>query len=360
MIDPHVHLRDWEHSRKETLYHGLRTAARAGISGVFDMPNTAPPLTSREMIEKRLVDAAAAQEKAAHETGEKIFYGLFGGLVADEKQIREMVKLHGEFFPAMVGLKLFTVHSTGDMGIISQLKRKLILNTLSVEGYTGVLAVHCEKHELLKPELWNPSDSHSHSAARPPEAESVSIQKLVETALETGFSGTLHICHISTPQSLACIEQARRNVPFLITCGVTPHHALLDTSIPQKDNLLKVNPPLRDPDSREAMFRALVDGRIDWIESDHAPHLVEDKRDGGSSGIPGIAGYLLLVRELLRAGVSSRQINYLTGNRVCEVFNLDSLCLIDSSVDESGLTVRAQEAADEYSTDPYKSCGFLG
>jgi len=360
MIDPHVHLRDWEQRSKETLYHGLRTAVKAGITGVFDMPNTAPPLITSEMIAARLFDAASAQKKVEAETGRKIFYGLYGGLTADEIQIREMVKAHREHFPSVVGLKLFSVHSTGNMGILSPSQRKKLFSVLSAEGYTGVLAVHCEKNELLKPELWDPDKPHTHSDARPAEAETASIQEVIETAVEFGFSGKLHICHVSTPQSLSCIESARENTPFPITCGITPHHALLDTSIPQTGNLLKVNPPLRDSFSRKKMFQALVEGRIDWIESDHAPHTAEDKKNG-ASGIPGIAGYLLLVRELIHAGISREKIRVLTIDRVLKVFglNTDMVDISKNQLSCSDLTKKAQEASGEYMTDPYRSLHFL-
>ncbi|MBL7006605.1 MAG: dihydroorotase [Spirochaetia bacterium] len=368
MIDPHVHLRDWEQRGTETLYHGLRTAARAGLTGVFDMPNTAPPIISREKLEIRLADAKEAQKKVALERGHTIFYGVYGGLTADAEQIREMAAAHRELFPAVVGLKMFTVHSTGNMGIIAQSQRKFVLSVLFEEGYTGVLAVHCEKQELLKPELWDPNEPHSHSAARPPEAETAAVQEIIEAAAETGFSGTLHICHISTPESLICIELARKKYPFLITCGITPHHALLDTSSKLSGNLLKVNPPLRDIISRKEMLMALINGRIDWIESDHAPHTPEEKRDG-ASGIPGIAGYLLLVRELLLAGVSRERVRELTGSRVCEVFGLNSSRVTsrvtsrvnfrEDQCNVSDLPERAREASEEYATDPYSLLHFL-
>jgi dihydroorotase len=360
MIDPHVHLRDWDQNSKETLYHGLRTAVQAGISGVFDMPNTAPPLISRDKIETRLADAAAAREKVEIETGKKIFYGLYGGLTADEKQIKEVVTAHRELFPSVVGLKLFSVHSTGNMGITSKSQQKNIFSVLASEGYRGVLAVHCEKHELLRPDLWDSDDPHSHSNARPPEAEATSIQEIIDTAAEVGFSGTLHICHISTPQSLVSIEAARENTPITITCGITPHHALLDTSFPQTGNVLKVNPPLRDSLLRKKLFQALVEGRIDWIESDHAPHGIEEKR-AGASGIPGIAGYLLLVRELLTGGVSRESIRALTIDNVYRVFNLGSALtdFRENQLNESDLTTRAREASEEYVTDPYAFLHFL-
>ncbi len=107
MIDPHVHLRDWEQREKETVAHGLMVALRAGLDGVFEMPNTAPPLISRGTIEERL---QLADEVRKGLPGE-IFHGLYGGITPDVDQIHEVVIAHGELFPRVVGLKLFEVGS---------------------------------------------------------------------------------------------------------------------------------------------------------------------------------------------------------------------------------------------------------
>jgi len=352
MIDPHVHLRDWNLHEKDTLYHGLKTAAAAGFSHVFDMPNTDPPLTSADAVKRRLAEGEAVSRCIAEETGAIINYHLYGGLTADERQVGEMVRIYLHWRPAVAGFKLFAGHSTGNMGIIDPLERLKIFRRLSGEGYCGVAAVHCEKEELLRPDLYDPRDVRTHSAARPPAAETASVAEQLRLAAEAGFSGTLHICHISTLLSLELIEAARGKVPFRITCGITPHHALLDTSLAAlPDNLLKVNPPLRDPLNRRKMFAALLEGRIDWIESDHAPHTLQQKRDG-ASGIPGFAGYLLLVRELERHGADPQLLADLTGRRAAEVFSLP-LDSDGTANNRESFTECFAAAAAEYEADPY-------
>ncbi len=288
----------------------------------------------------------------AEETGSIITCHLYGGLTADERQVGEMVRIYRDWSPAVAGFKIFAGHSTGNMGIIDPRERLKIFQQLAGEDYCGVAAVHCEKEELLRPDLYDPRDVRTHSAARPPEAETVSVAEQLQLAAEAGFSGTLHICHVSMPLSLELIEAARGKVPFRITCGITPHHALLDTSLAElHDNLLKVNPPLRDPQDRKKMFAALLGGRIDWIESDHAPHTLQQKREG-ASGIPGFAGYLLLVRELERHGADTQLLADLMVRRAAEVFSL-ALDPAETDCNRGGFTECFAAAAVEYETDPY-------
>ena len=116
MIDPHVHLRDWNQSAKETLRHGLGVAWQAGLDGVFEMPNTDPPLTTREAIRRRIADADAALATL----GVPLFHGLYAGLTADPAQIAQAVAAWRELFPRVVGLKMYAGHSTGEMGIIER------------------------------------------------------------------------------------------------------------------------------------------------------------------------------------------------------------------------------------------------
>lgn len=198
MIDPHVHLRDWNQSGKETLRHGLAVAWRAGLDGVFEMPNTDPPLTTRESIMRRIADADAALASLRV----PLFHGLYAGLTASPAQIEEAVTAWRTLFPRVVGLKMFAGHSTGEMGIVERESQALVYQTLAKLGYTGVLAVHCEKQLLLRPADWDPGRPASHGRARPPAAEVASVNDQRELALEAGFAGTLHVCHISTPWSL--------------------------------------------------------------------------------------------------------------------------------------------------------------
>ncbi len=109
MIDPHVHLRDWGQPGKETLRHGLSVAWRAGLDGVFEMPNTDPPLTSREAILRRIRDA----DQAVSDLGAGIFHGVYAGITPVPAQVEEVVDTWRRLFPRVVGLKMFAGHSTG-------------------------------------------------------------------------------------------------------------------------------------------------------------------------------------------------------------------------------------------------------
>ena len=127
MIDPHVHCRDWKQSHKETIAHALSVAERIGLSGIFDMPNTSPPINSRELVEKRLADA--------YKTDSPVFYGVYAGLSSDPNQIKEVVETWRELFPKVVGLKMFAGHSVGNLGIVGEDEQRLVYQTLSNEGY---------------------------------------------------------------------------------------------------------------------------------------------------------------------------------------------------------------------------------
>ena len=341
MIDPHVHLRDWEQGSKETVLHGMSVASRLGFTHLFDMPNTSPACTDRQSILSRLALGGEAAEK----TG--VSYHLYAGLTADEDQIGEVVRLHSELFPLVVGLKMFAGHSTGNMGIIGVEKQRFVFEALHKAGYKGVLAVHAEKEELLHPELYVPGCYETHSDARPAEAETESVKDLVTLALETGFEGTLHICHVSAASTISYVSSMRGRLR--ITMGATPHHALLSRRDAEDSSLmLKMNPPLRSEEDRKAVFSALLDGTIDWAESDHAPHTIADK-EKGASGIPGLPGMLLLLSRLREAGCSEARLEEIFGKRCASVFSLSDY---DPSVPADAFSLY-EKSAGEYIWNPY-------
>ena len=347
MIDPHVHLRDGAQQAKETLRHGLRVAYQAGLDGVFEMPNTDPPLVSREAILRRIESADAAMRAE----GIEIFHGIYGGLTREPKQIEEMVAAHKELFPRVVGLKMFAGHSTGNMGITGVASQGLVYRTLSKLGYVGVLAVHCEKEKMFKPDAWDPSRPESHSSARPPAAEVASVDDQMSLARAARFAGTLHVCHISTPWALDVLRgthQERRAdtaVPRL-TCGLTPHHALLDAGAQERADgvLWKVNPPLRPVPIPSVMLRRLLDGDIDWIETDHAPHTREDKLRGHASGLPVLPFYPRFIELLRRKGIDAGLLVRITHDSICRTFGL--------SIGSTGRRPD-RDLAREYPWDPF-------
>lgn len=351
MIDVHVHLRDGIQSEKETLEHGMRIGASCGISAFFDMPNTVPPLTTEAAIRARLEAGRMAAATVAEAVGNDIFYGVYGGVTADTDQIDNIVSIHAELFPTVVGLKMFAGHSTGNMGLTTIELQESIYKSLARLGYAGVLAVHCEKESEMLPDLWDPSRPESHTLARGPKAEIASVADQIAFAMESGFAGTLHIAHISTAGAIALVRAARAD-GMRITCGATAHHALLDDSVAgTPGHLCKMNPPLRPASDRDAVFAALCDGSIDWIESDHAPHTLADKH-AGASGIPGFAGTVLLIERLRSYGVSERHLGQLCGLRACQVFGFDLPVRVPTTEEHA---VVLEDARNAYPWDPFAS-----
>ena len=143
-IDAHVHCRDEEQSDKETIAHALEVAKRAGVDAIFDMPNTERPVTDRRRVDERLALADAAKSS--------VFYGLYVGLTPNPEQVRDAVRIHSEYFPRVVGLKMYAGKSAGDLEIIKKEEQDEVYRALS--DYRGVLAVHCEKESFMKPKIW--------------------------------------------------------------------------------------------------------------------------------------------------------------------------------------------------------------
>lgn len=308
MIDPHVHLRDWNQAEKETVSHGLSVAKECGFTHVFDMPNTDPPLTNREIILKRFELAKGI---------EGIEYHIWAGLTSNESQIKEIVEVYNELHPKVVGLKMFLGQSTGNMGIITYEEQLRVIEILTKLNYEGTIAVHAEKESLMHPEKYIDGHFETHSLARPQEAEIESVRDILNIQRVTGFKGNIHIAHISTIGAIELVKSAK--LTQRVTMGVTAHHALFTIDdAKDHDRYLKTNPPLRDEKNRKAVFESLLDGTADWIESDHAPHTLQQK-EAGASGIRGFNNILILIDALKKAGISESRLRDLTYNNCKEV-----------------------------------------
>ena len=313
MTDAHVHFRDWNQKNKETVLHGMLIGAKAGFNIFFDMPNTNPPVTSKDAAIKRL-ELGEEAEKQLGKLGYDVHYHTYLGLTSDKDQIKEMVMTYNELFPRVCGLKMFASQSTGNMGIIGKDIQFEIYRTLAELDYKGVLAVHCEKEELFCPDLL------SHSMKRPSESEVQSVKDQISNAEKAGFKGNLHIAHISTEGALDEVRKARERGIIRITCGATPHHILQNSD--SETEIVKMNPPLRPESDRRAVWNALFDGTVNWVESDHAPHTLEDKQTG-ASGIPGFEGMLLTIRALRVAKMSEARLNELFCKNALATFGID-------------------------------------
>ncbi len=258
LIDTHVHLRDFEEPAKESVESGTKAALHGGITAVFDMPNTKPPVKDSKTFEKRL---ELFRERAYSD------YAI-GFLI--RSNCEEARKVRADFYKAFMGA------STG--GIYSE----------DFEGdyacSPGVLSVHAEDAKLIKE---NPE--------RPPEVEETAIRRALEIAEK--IKKPLNICHVSTRGGTEAI--LRKNLPW-VSFEVTPHHLFLTRKDYERNPLLKVYPPLRTEEHVKALWENF--SRIPIIASDHAPHTLEDK-EAGAAGIPGLETEVALLLDAVNRGI---------------------------------------------------------
>lgn len=350
MIDPHVHLRDWDEKHKETVKHGLEVAYKAGLDAVFEMPNTSPALTDRYFIERRM--------KLADIANIPIFHGLYAGLTVDPKQIKEVVRAYEDLFPRVVGLKMFAGHSTGNMGLISKKEQDIVYKTLTKLNYKGILAVHCEYEQILHPKLWNPKKPISHCLARGYNAELASIIIQKDLASSTRFEGTLYIVHASAKRSISAVG----NGEYKTVYGITPHHCLLYDEMMQYENglLLKMNPPLRDKHTQAKLLQNIfyedeINKEHMWIETDHAPHTLKEKIGAPyASGIPGLPFYPAFIKSLRLRGVSQKRIDALTHDNIINAFGIDPALIPNTGRAGTQSDEELDKLAKEYEFDPFE------
>lgn len=316
-IDTHVHLRDFKQGHKETIKHGLEVARDSGLDAVFDMPNTDPTITTREIFLERL-------KLAKDSDVPEVFYGVYLGATADSEQVKFIVDICREFEQA-VGIKMYAGHSVGNMGIVRKEDQHKVYSVLARESYNKVLTIHCEKESEMTHSLWDQSHPITHCFARPEIAEVESVKDQIELAVDAGFRGKLHIAHISSPGAVEIVSDAKSK-GIDISCAICPHHFIYDWNQMRGENglLLKMNPPLREPYSREKMLSLLRDGKIDWVKTDHAPHSLTEKTSHPyMSGIPGLPWWPLFEEYLRRYNFTDTQIQGITFNNARNRFGLD-------------------------------------
>ena len=317
-IDPHIHCRDWEQSYKATIKSVTQTARSQGVVAMVDMPNTQPTITTRALVERRL-DTAIKE-------GCIEGYYLYIGATSDPNQIREAVDVINSN-PKVLGMKLYAGKSVGELEVSSEEDQRAIYKTLAEVGYSGVVMLHCEKESMFKMDLWDPRKPYTWNIARPPEAEVESVKDQIKFAKEFNVNAHLHICHISVPESVSVVDSARSQLS--ISCGVTPHHVTLSTDDMKDESgvIYKVNPPIRDPESMKKMRELLKQGKIDFVETDNAPHSREEKVFNKDklpaeymSGITSLDNYSSFISGLRKDGFSSEQIRNITYSNIKKVF----------------------------------------
>jgi len=271
LVDLHTHLREPGGERAETVESGARAAALGGYSAIVAMPNTTPAIDSpsivrdvRELARDAVVEVAIAGAITVGRLGEEL------------AAIGEM---------AALGVHLFTDDGRGVQ------HAGLMRRALEYASDLGVvLAEHCEDEELAAGGSMHEGGWSSRLGipGQPSLAEEAMLARDLALVRLTG--APMHFLHLSTRGSVALVRAARsEGLP--ITAEVTPHHlTLTDEAVSGYDAVFKVNPPLREPPDVDALRRALVDGTVDAIATDHAPHPPEQKDAPFAEAPPGMIG----------------------------------------------------------------------
>ena len=340
LCDVHVHLREPGFSYKETVETGTLAAAHGGYTAVLAMPNLSPTPDSVENLRQEL-DIIERDAKIAVLPYGTITVGEIGKTVAD---LEGMAKDAVAFTDDGKGVQDETV-------MTEAMERAKALGKMIV--------AHCEDNSLLHAGYIHDGEyarAHGHRGICS-ESEWGPIKR--DIALAEAVGCPYHVCHISTKQSVEIIREAKaRGVN--VTCETGPHYILLDDTCLQEDGRFKMNPPLRSPADREAILEGIIDGTIDMIATDHAPHSAEEKSLGLEKSAMGVVGiesaFALCYTYLVKTGkITLERLIKLLCDNPRERFNITT---------DVGFTVF--DISEELTVDPEeflskgKSTPFLG
>ncbi len=285
--DVHVHFREPGFSYKETIETGSLASARGGYTAVCTMPNLNPVPDSREHLNEQLdrIRSTAC-----------IHVYPYGAITVGEKG-EALADLEG-MAPDVAGF------SDDGRGVQSD---EMMLDAMTRAKALGKLIVaHCEDNSLLRGGYihdGNYARAHGHRGICS-ESEWGQIARDLELVRKTGCA--YHVCHISTKESVELIRKAKAE-GLDVTCETGPHYLVMDDSMLQEEGRFKMNPPLRDRADREALVAGILDGTIDMIATDHAPHSAEEKARGLEKSAFGIVGietaFPILYTYLVKPGV---------------------------------------------------------
>jgi len=327
-IDPHVHLRgdEYSHVKPSFLELGLLDAIDVKLAALIEQPNPNPWLTTLERIDSRMAQVAEYLDETKSPMRHKIHIGL----TTDTKQVKQALVnvMRGDF--GLASDKTFysgTSNTEADSGAVLAIKdhklSKWAWETKARLGYMGVSEGHMEDEDFFdKSTPFNPDNPITHSLYQTEEAETVQAERQLQFAYDAGFRGTFYVVHASSPDTIDLLNRWRqKTLLFKIIIETTGHHMFLNTETYKiHGNRVKMNPPLRSPQSQAAVLDRVLRGQTHIIGTDHAPHPLEAKdSDNPPSGIPELLAWPLIVKKLRDLGLQEKDVERLTfhtGNRL--------------------------------------------
>ena len=331
--DVHVHFREPGYLYKEDIASGSAAAAHGGYTAVCTMPNLIPTPDSRENLDVQL---SAIREKAS------IAVLPFGTITVGEKgeRLSDIERIASD----VVGFS--------DDGKGVQTEDMMLDAMVRVKAAGKIISAHCEENSLLRGGYIHDGEyarAHGHRGICS-ESEWVPIRRDIELVKKTGCP--YHVCHISTKESVDLIRRAKAE-GVDITCETGPHYLVFNDMDLCEEGRFKMNPPIRSEEDRLALIEGIVDGTIDAIATDHAPHSAEEKGKGLEKSLMGVVGletaFAVIYTKLVKTGIISME-------RLVELMSENPRRRFDIGTDE-GLTVFSCDEEFTVDTDKFLSKG---
>jgi len=337
-VDMHVHFRDPGFTYKEDFKSGSLSALCGGISCVFDMPNTKPQTTSVQALNDKI---------SKFKNKSFVDFGLYSNINDNNMDnIKSLAKRCN-------GFKIYLGSSTNSL-LLSKQNLREALEKVSETG--KVVLFHAEDEEIIKKNKDVENNLVDYTKKRSFDCEVQSIKHIFNSSKNIEVKA--HICHLSSIEGVELIKTRHSN----FSCGVTPHHSLLDIdTIHSSYSFYKVNPPIRSSDDRKAVFDALKNGTVDNLESDHAPHTIDEKDVDffeAPPGIPGVETMYPLFLYLAKKGVIS--FNCVISSicsRPAEIVGI-SKGLLKKDFDADFIVVDLKNITRIKSSDLHSKCGW--
>lgn len=333
-VDVHVHLREPGFFYKETIQTGTKAAAKGGFTTVCSMPNLNPTPDSHNNLTHQLdlIKKNAVVNVVPYGT---ITKGQKGEQLADLSDIAAKV----------VGF------SDDGRGVQNAEMMELAMTKAKQLG--KIIVAHCEDESLLGGGYIHDGDyakAHCHKGISS-ESEWKQLERDLQLVSKTGCA--YHVCHVSTKESVQLIRKAKAE-GLNVTCETAPHYLLLCDQDLQEDGRFKMNPPLRSKADKDALIEGILDGTIDMIATDHAPHSVEEKSRGLKDSVMGVVGletaFPLLYTNFVSTGVLSlNQLVALLHQKPMERFKVGSPLEVGQPAD-----ICAYNLNTSYIIDPSK------
>ncbi len=339
-IDPQVHFREPGLEHKEDLSTASRACARGGITSFLEMPNTRPLTTTQATLDDKLRRAA---EKSL------VNYGFFIGATAQNlPDLREA--------SPTCGIKIFMGSMHGDLLVDEETS----LEPIFAKG-SRLIAVHAEDQARIRDrriQFANVTDPAIHSTIQ--DNQAALNATMLALKLSKKYQRRLHILHLSTAEEADLLRQDK---PAWVTAEVTPQHLLLNTAAYEEiGSWAQMNPPLRSPHDNEVLWQALLDGVIDFIATDHAPHTLEEKAQAypnTPSGMPGVETSLaVMLTQAVQNRCTVAQVANWMSTAVAKAYKIPHKGAIAPGYDADPVLVDLQTYHPVLREDLQTKCGW--